>query len=340
MLEVRLNGYDLAPVLVGAPQVSDQMAAACRTMNITVQKTAALGNNLGQPVGLWRNGVREFYGYLFKRSFESKGTIGYTVVEPLVYLKENPDDYYFKNMTATQAFRQLCSASGITVGSLANTGAVLPQLYYQGKQPDKIAVDLLARTYQLTGKKYWYRFNPEDGPNLGFNLFEQVIPVKVWAFQPGINLLSATYEESIEETKTIVKLVNRDTGKVVTKINTDFLARFGSKKYFEEVQKDAVDTMDRKGTDLLAQKSKIGITMSIEGTSPGGIMPQLFSGDVVYAEEGYTGLLGAYYVVNITQTYASANLVNLALDLQYAPLIPEIQYDDATTDPAAAARAT
>ena len=72
--------------------------------------------------------------------------------------------------------------------------------------------------------------------------------------------------------------------------------------------------------------------MRAEGINT-GVMPQLFSGDVIYVEEKVTGLIGAYHIINVTQTYESSQLIQLGFDLQLAPDIPTIQYEDATKAP-------
>ena len=334
MIDVRLNGQSLATILTSPPSVVDQLQAVCRTMDVTVQKGSGLINYLGQSIELWDGAKRKFVGSLRRRSFNADGAITYTAYDPLYFLAKNPDDWYFKNMTATQGFKQLAEASGVRIKSLANTGAIFPYLYYQGAEPDKVGLDLIAKTYNGTKRKYWYRYDPTSGAE-GLVLFLRTVPAKLWAFQVGINLVSASYEESVEEVISIVKLVNRDTGKTVTRVNQTALNHWGPTKHFEEVDKDKAPKMESMAAEMLAKLSTITVNMSAEGINPNGIMPQLFSGDVVYVEEKQTGLIGAYHILNITQTYESSQLIRIAFDLQLAPDIPTIQYEDATKPPEA-----
>src|SRR3990170_3594108 len=85
---------------------------------------------------------------------------------------------------------------------------VFPALYDQNAEADKVAIDLLARTYKASGEKYWYRFEPGT-TGFGLQVFPRIVPKEIWAFQVGVNLTAASYEESIEETATVVRLVNR-----------------------------------------------------------------------------------------------------------------------------------
>ena len=331
-LDIHLNGQSLRGILSGLPKISDQLNGVCRSLDFSVKNSEGLENYMGQPLELWYAGSRWFFGFMFKKGVNAAGELTYTAYDPLYFMKKAPNDYYVKNMTATQGFTYLAEQTGIAIGSLAGTGVVFTALYYQNAEADKVAIDLLARTYQASKVKYWYRFNPtvED---FGLTLFERVVPTELWAFQVGVNLTAATYEASIEETVTVVRLVNRETGKTVTKINTEALKSFGNLAHFEEVDKDAADTMETKADDLLTKLSIVKTTMSAEGVNPDQVMPQLYSGDVIYIEEPNTQLIGAYHILNITQTFLSDNLITLAMDIQESPDVPVIQYESATKNP-------
>jgi hypothetical protein len=331
-IDVRINNQGLGGLLASPPRITDQLNAVCRTLELTIQQADGVENYLGQPVELFYGGSRWFIGFLARRSFTSTGAISYVAYDPLYYLKRNTDDWYFRNMTGTQIFKDLAAKSGIRVSALANTGAVFPYLYYQGAAADKIAVDILARTAKANGKKFWYRYQPDEGKE-GMILYERTIPAKLWAFQVGVNLVSASYEDSIEEAVTVVKLVNRETGKKVTRVNADNLKSWGHMVEFQEVDKDEAKTMEKKAQDLLTKLSKVKTTMTAEGVNPDQIIPQLYSGDIIYVEEKYTQVIGAYYIENVTQTFENDNLVRLGFDIKQALDVPEIQYQDATKKP-------
>lgn len=332
MIDVRINNQSLRPVLAGPLKISDQVEAVCRVLELTVQAADSLDNYLGQPVEFFYHGSRWFFGFLFRRGFTADGKIAYKAYDPLIYTKKTPDDYYFKNSTATQGFKTLAADVGITVASLADTGAVFPALYYHGDEPDKIMIDLLARTYKENGRKFWYRFSPDEN-NFGLYLFERQVPDLIWAFQVGVNLTGASYEESIEETATVIKLINRETGKVVTRANTDAMEKYGHMIHFAEVDKDDAPKMEAAAQELLEKLAKVQTTASIDGVNPNAAIPQLYSGDVVYVEEKYTKLIGAYHIRNVTQDFVNDNLVTLSMDIQAAPDIPAVQYEDAAKAP-------
>lgn len=328
MIDIRMNGQSLRDLIASPPKITDQLNSICRTLDVTLKNVPGIKNSKGQTLQLYHKNKLQFEGPLLKRGYDAEGNLTYSAYDPLIYLK-NKDDYYFKNVTATQGIRNIAQRWGIKAGKIANTGAVLPALYYPASEGEKVAVDMLSRTHGLNRRKYWFRYIPGSG----LTVFERVIPSKVWAFQVGVNLTAANYEESIEKTATIVKLVNRETGKTVRKENTALKNKYGPLVHFEEVDKDQVKTMDRKATDLLSKLGKVNVSQSIDGINPNGVMPMFYSGDLIYVEEKYTGLIGAYYIEDITQTYASESLIEISASLTKAANIPEIQYEDAKQKP-------
>lgn len=332
MLDIRVGQQRLNDILVAPPKIEDQLNAACRKLTIQVRISNDLNVKQGDVVELWYGDKRWFYGFLRNRKFRSKGTVDLVSYDPLFFMVRNPGDFYVKNQTATQFIRKMAQGLGIPLGTIANTKAVFKALYYHRAQPDKVAVDLLARTYKQTTTKYWYRFNP-DTTGFGFTLFEKKVPSKLWAFQVGVNLEAADYEDSIEQLVSVVKLVDRETGKVVERINNEAYKSYGRLTHFEEVNKEDVPNMERIAKEKLANLSKIKTDISINGINPNRSMPQFFSGDVIYVEEQYTNLIGAYHIRNVTQTFHSNSLVRLGIDLMEAPDVPKLQYDRATENP-------
>jgi len=333
MIDVRVAGYSLREILTAPPKISDQLDGVCRTLSLQVQNSKHIDNLLGKDVELYKGAERLFFGKIRRRGLNVSGALTLVAYDPLFHFKKNTDDFYYKKgtVTATKVYQDLAAKTGVKVGKLANTRVVLPALYYPKSEPNKIAVDVLARTKAAGGKNFWYRFDPSL-KNFGLQLFERVVPTTIWAFQVGVNLTDASYEESAEELVTQVKLVNRETGKVVTKKNAKMLEDYGKLQHFEEVDKEQAASMDRKATSLLASLSKIVVTSKVSGFNPGS-MPMFYSGDVIYVEERQTGMMGAYHIRNIDQEYVSENLINIAMDVEKTASIPDVQYDTATVNP-------
>ena len=327
-LKLVINTQDVAPLLSAPPVISDDINSVCRTLEFTLQDSDALSNYLGQSVQLYVGSNRWFYGFMEVRGWESNGQITYKAYDPLYFLKKNPDDYYFKNDTATQRAKRVLLNCGIKAGIIANTAAILAPKLYQKAEGDKVIIDSLARTYNATGKKYWLRFVPYENM-FGASIFERVVPKEVWAFQRGVNVTNARFEESLEEHYNVIKLVNRETGKTVVKMDKEAISDYGARTYFEEVDKDVtVAAMTTQATSELKTRSKVTTTLSLEGFNANLTMPMFFSGDVIYVEEEAVNVMGAYHIKSVTQTVLSANDIQLAFELQDAPDVPTVQFSD------------
>ena len=329
-VDVRINGYSLRDVLVGPPSISDSTDAVCRVLDVAVRNVEGIGTLMGKEIELWYGGKRWYHGWVQKRGIDTSGNTTLTAYDGLFFFKKHTDDFYFKNMTATQVIKALAPRVGVRVAGLANTGAVFKALWYPGGAADKIAVDVLVRTFKANGKKFWLRYDPVAQ---GISLFERVKPTEAWAFLSTVNLVEASYEESAEDMFNVVKLVDRETGKVAIRRDAKSVTDYLQRQHFEEVDKDAVKMIGKLADQKLKELSKIDVSMSMSGINPDNTMPQLFSGDVVYVEEKITGIVGAYHIDNVKQEFVNDKLITIAADLKYAIDIPALQYDDATTKP-------
>jgi hypothetical protein len=333
MMELIIHGYsgdyDVMPITVEPPKITDNLDTVCRTLEIKIQKTTDDVPELGKAVSFYFNSDLVFEGRILKHEVDAKGTVRYQAYDPLFYFK-NADDEYVKNETANQVIKRLALKNDVYVGQLENTGAVFNRLYYQGKEAAKVAVDLLARTYKSNGRKYWYRYIPGKG----LTLFQRKVPKELWAFFRGENLTDATISRSAENVKNVVKLVNRETGKTVVRTNNGLKTAYGKLVHFEETDKENQDTMEREGDRILKEKSQLETTMSIAAVNMGD-MPVLYSGDVVYVQETQTAVLGAFYLKDVTHTFKSSKQIDFSASITFAPNIPSIQFDDATEDPSA-----
>lgn len=323
--------YDLTSVLTSPPKLTDQLEGICRTLDFTAYSPSPLPKLYGSPVELYYREKRWFFGFLFAQSVDDSGQLTFKAYDPLIYMKKTPNDYYFKGMTASQGLKYLAEQVGIAVANIGDTGAVLGNLYYAAKTPDKIAIDLIARTYQKTKKKFWFRFNP-DPDSFGLEVFERVMPTKAWAFQYGVNLTKGRSAGTIEETTPVVRFLSRETGKEVLLVDDEALKLYGHMVTFKEVNKDDVADMDADAKALFDKLKKPKEEQTIEGINPEGKMPMFFAGDVIYAEEKHTAIAGGYYIKNVVQTFPSDRVVALTMDIQLQPDIPQVVYEDQKSD--------
>lgn len=290
-------------------------------------KLSLYGNRLdllAHKVELFYKGKRWFIGEIKKQKEEHDGTNSITAYDPLFLFGKHEDDYYFKNQTATQIIKSMAKKIGLKVYKLENTNVVISHVLYKKGAPDKITVDVLARTWNSGGDKFWFRYDPV---NNGILLKRRTVPEMIWAFKTGGNLISASRERSIEEMYNTVKLINRETGKTATKVNAKNKALYGNTQYYEEISnKDK--NLSKMAKQKLKSLSKITSTMSMSGLNSDGAMGQFFVGDPIYVEEKNTGMVSGYWVRNVSHTFLADDAIQLDFDLTATEDIPEIQYDN------------
>ena len=155
------------------------------------------------------------------------------------------------------------------------------------------------------------------------------MPTKIWAFKTGGNLVSTSRERNIEEMSNTVKLINRETGKTVVKENAKNKALYGNTQYYEEISDKDAD-LNSLAAEKLASLSKITSTLNMAGVNSDGAMGQFFVGDPIYVEEKNTGMVGGFWVKNVSHTFLADDAIQMDFDLSATEDIPEISYKDAT----------
>ena len=282
-LQLKIDGNDFTGVLADNPVIKDQLNACCRTLTF---KLSLYGNRLdllAHKVELFYKGKRWFIGEIKKQKEEHDGTNSITAYDPLFLFGKHEDDYYFKNQTATQIVKSMAKKIGLNVYKLENTNVVISYVLYKKGAPDKITVDVLARTWKGGGDKFWFRYDPV---NDGILLKRRTVPEMIWAFKTGGN-----YEEISDKDKNLSKLAEQK----------------------------------------LKSLSKITSTMNMSGLNSDGAMGQFFVGDPIYVEERNTGMVGGYWVRNVSHTFLADDAIQLDFDLTATEDIPEIQYDNSKT---------
>lgn len=114
----------------------------------------------GSIVRFKYNGANIFYGVVFKHEHAKNKVVMVTAYDLLRYCKAK-DTIIMKGDTATTLAKKMCNYFGIPVGTLSNTGYVLPT----DAQSDKTWLDIMysaiGDTLRTTGK--WYALRDEFG---------------------------------------------------------------------------------------------------------------------------------------------------------------------------------
>src|SRR5690606_2662806 len=150
-------------------------------------------------------------------------------------LTKSTDTRIFKNRKASDIIRKLAADFGIPIGSIADTGYVIPYIRLSKTTLFDMVLKVLTLTRKQTGKRFFVR---NDGGKL---VVTAGTSNANYILKDGAKITSASYSRSIEHTRTHAKVIRGPTGKEPVVVVKDDAQRtqYGIIQAFEE--------MDEKG---------------------------------------------------------------------------------------------
>lgn len=182
---------------------------ASRTLNMEVLKVEGKTDfPNGSFVVVYNAADEELMRYIItkKSKTRSSTTIKYTARDIRWWLTRSKMDKKFENMTASEIFQSLCKTLGINTGTVEDTGVKFSVLHFLKKTPWDMIITALTETRKQSGKRYTTRIK-----NGNLELIEKLNQTAQWVIEEGVNLIDASYDESIESTYTQVKVVGKDS---------------------------------------------------------------------------------------------------------------------------------
>lgn len=178
-----------------------------------------------------------FYGFTFEEGFSKGGDTSIKAYDQLRYLK-NQDTYVMPSSTATNAIKRIAGILSLKVGTLEDTGYVVPGIV----EDDKEAFDVVAKFLDSTliaSNRNFVLFDNFGSIELR-SIYNLVIPADDFYIGEDSLLYDYDYTKSIDgETYNRVKFVrdNEDTGKRETFIAQDSanIKKWGLLQKFEKV---------------------------------------------------------------------------------------------------------
>lgn len=276
----------------------------------------------GKELRLFHNKKELFRGVLFSFDLSDDGNMSLTAFDDNVYLTKSRDTRKFINQKASDIVRRLCNDFEIPIGTISDTGYVIPKLIFRDKSLYDMIMTAITVTEKQTGRRFFI------GNELGeLTLRERKEQVSQWVIESGSNLTSASYSQSIEEMKTKIKVTKN--GKVLAEINDrELMEQYGIMQHIEEAKEGtstsaakelAKSLLDQLGTiDDEAIINAIGIDEVIAGTS-------------VYVREEITGIVGGYYVIADSHRFENGKHT-MRLTLSATDDLPTMEYEPPMED--------
>ena len=107
----------------------------------------------GNAVMMSVDGEKAFFGFIFTKKENADGKLKITAYDQLRYFK-NKETYVYENKTASDVIRMVANDFNLRVGSLANTGYVIPQRAEDNQTLFDVVGNALDLTMMMTKESY------------------------------------------------------------------------------------------------------------------------------------------------------------------------------------------
>lgn len=325
MITVMYDGTELTTVT--SVTWSGDIKQAARKIDVRLRNTADGRNQTqkfehGRELRLLNDGKELFRGVLFAFNVNARGDTTLTAYDENTYLTRNKDTRVLRNLTASAIIRQLCAEFGIPTGEIADTGYVIPKLILRDKTIWDMMITALTVTQKQTGRRYF--IISHEGK---LNLLARKEQAVRWVIENGVNLIGASYSQSIEDMRTQIKVIGGDPEKkplVAVAKNDALIKRYGTMQHLENVDSDMTASQIRQ---LAEQRLKDLGTIDDEASVESLGIDEVTAGTGVYVRESMTGLFGGYYVTADTHTWEGGTY-RMNLTLSATDELPTLEYDE------------
>lgn len=204
-----------------------------------VVKSAGLSFQEGDPCRFSVDGTPVFYGFVFEKSRKGSNpnVIKVTVYDQLYYLK-NKDTYVYEGKTATEVIKMIAEDFQLNVGTLENTGYVIPSRVEDNQTLFDIIQTALDETLKATGQMFvlYDAAGKLTLKNIGSLKLNMLVDDETAGdFDYKSSIASQTYD------KIKLSFENKDTGKREIYIAQDssHINQWGVLQYYEKLNSSA-----------------------------------------------------------------------------------------------------
>ncbi|WP_434302660.1 XkdQ/YqbQ family protein [Clostridium botulinum] len=281
------------------------------SLDFEILKDKQITINNGDVISFKVDGNPVFYGYVFENGGNKNPIIKMTAYDQLRYLLFN-DTYVFKNKKASQILMQIAKDIGLRVGTIEDTGYVIPQLLEDDKKLLDIIYSSLEKTL-LNSKKTYTLYDDFGYLNLRNinNLRQEVV------ISDDNNLGDYDWKNSIDsDTYNRVKIVrdNKDTKGRDVYIAQDSrnIAKWGRLQYYkkvdEKMNKAQIQEMVNAALKLKNRETKTLKLKDVISTDIAADL-KLRAGSGVYVDIKEKGIKQYYLIEEATHKFQKGNLV-------------------------------
>lgn len=284
LLTIQSNGKLFSPPVKDGVKIEWDMAGSPGKLTFTTVKIPGTGMafNEGDAVCFYYKGTEVFMGYVFSKKRDRQHHIQVTCYDQIRYLK-NKYTYVFENKRADEIIQALCKDFNLYLGSMDNTGYVIPAFAEENTSALDIALKALEDTLTNSGNMFVLY---DDFGKITLKNAADMISTTLIMEDTAENF---DYSSSIDdETYNQVVLYYKEDDNKITVYNAsngEKIKQWGTLRYFEEVKNKT--TAQNKANMLLKLHCRKTRELTIKGafgdvTVRGGtLIPiKLYLGDI------------------------------------------------------------
>lgn len=231
-----------------------------------------------------------FRGIVWDRNITKGGTITLIAYDLLQYLLANKDIYVFSKKRTTDIVTRICKDYQIPMGSIANTGVRMDELFTNETTLYDIILKAIVNTEIQSGQRF--QLSSLKGKLI---LKEWKETTDQWVLETGVNITDYNLSTSLDDVATRVKLISGDDKKTVTAVVNDSSGqkKYGVLQHFERIDEDlSKKQLTSRAKKIQGKKKKIKKNLEVDAIG----IDEIVSGMPVYVIEKDIGVKGTYYV--------------------------------------------
>ena len=244
----------------------------------------------GYQCVFYYNDEELFRGIIMKQKQNTQKKLELVAYDMGIYLANNKDTFCYENKTATDIFKDICDRYEIPTDEVTGCTYVISELTKSKTTAFDAMCDALSLDFDNTGVRHYIS---SDKGKLSLKTRRENIVQ--WVIEIGNNISTYTYEKSIEDVKTRIKIYNDENTVAAESSDSGLESKIG---IFQDVENYDDTLSQAQITELvksaLANKSKpkqslnidaIGIADVISGIGVFVIIPQLNIKQTFYVDE-------------------------------------------------------
>ena len=262
----------------------------------------------GHQVLFTYDGNELFRGLIMSQTQSDSKTMTFKAYDNGIRLSNNKDTSVYTNVTADQVFQDVCTRFGLPYTDVSPCSYVIPELTKSKTTAFDAICDALSLDFDATGIRHYVAC--ERG---NLKLLTRRENILQWVLD-GNNITSYSYERSIEDIKTRIKMVSKEDTTIAQAQNDALESKIG---IFQDIQKPDEGLTTPQINDLiasvLAEESTPERNLSVNAVG----IPDVISGIGVYVIIDHLGLSRTFYVDEDTHSFQD-NSHTMSLKLSYA----------------------